>query len=336
MRITLAMLCVLAASVAGFSQEKSFDLNKYKFPDYKRHELELNFNSSGYSNKSTSNYFTSTGENIKRDYSSYNNTSLLTLGYQYDYLTRKRIDMLSSTLKGDYAYSKTKNYDQKNVFSNPSIQWSLSGSSKYYLIEDKFFMEGYTNLNYYWDKSKRTVTGSSDDISNDNFMDLSVGLGIGAGRIEKVSDLWQAYYLLEKLNKQGSFSRQMTEDDVFEFARLASRLKNKRFFDARLHKIEELKGLDSLLHQQGLVKESDISYFTTLNDYWSYGNFQDRQSGMELVFHASPNYARVYQKMDDIKARISNRSTIELSGMFNYVKQLNLYWEQRIVANVSY
>lgn len=336
MKVTLAMLCVLASSVAGFSQEKSFNLNHYKFPDYKRHELELNFTSSGFNNKETSQTYLSPGEIEKKENSRINNSTNLTLGYKYDYLTRKRIDYLYTTFTGDYQYSKNNNNNHKEIRSNPSIRLNLNGSSKYYLIENKFFLEGFTDLNYNWDKLKTTATNTPDDISSDNFEDLSVGLGIGVGRIEKVSDLWQAYYMLEKLNKQGSFNRQMTEDDVFEFARLASRLKNKRFFDARLHKIEELKGLDSLLHQQGLVRESDISYFTTLNDYWSYGNFQDRQSGMELVFHASPNYARVYQKMDDIKARISNRSTIELSGMFNYVKQLNLYWEQRIVANVSY
>lgn len=336
MRNTLVVLCFLAASLAGYSQEKSFNLNHYKFPDYKRHELELNFNTHGISSKSTHDYFSSSGEIEKRNNSTFTNTSHLTLGYQYDFLTRKRIDYLSSTLKGDFNYSKNKYDTQTEVNMRPSVQWNLYGSSKYYLIENKFFLEGFTSLNYDWDKSKRTITYSPDAISNDKFMDLSVGMGIGFGRIEKVSDLWQAYYMLEKLNKQGSFNRTMTEDDVFEFARLASKLKNKRFFDARLQKIEELTKLDSLLHQQGLITESDISYFTTLNDYWSYGNFRDRESGMELVFSALPSYDRVYQKMDEIKAVISDKSSIDLNGILNYVKQLNLYWERRFVADVSY
>ncbi|MDO9040623.1 MAG: hypothetical protein Q7U65_04585, partial [Bacteroidota bacterium] len=47
MRTTLTLFCILIASLPGLSQNKNFDLSKYKFPDYKRHELELNLNSSG-------------------------------------------------------------------------------------------------------------------------------------------------------------------------------------------------------------------------------------------------------------------------------------------------
>ncbi|MDO9615600.1 MAG: hypothetical protein Q7J86_13880, partial [Bacteroidota bacterium] len=47
MKQTFTVLCILCLSFAGFSQDKNFDLSKYKFPDYKRHELELNFNSNG-------------------------------------------------------------------------------------------------------------------------------------------------------------------------------------------------------------------------------------------------------------------------------------------------
>ena len=50
MRLTLTLLCILGVSLAGSSQDKNFDLSKYKFPDYKRHQLEFNFNSSGNSN----------------------------------------------------------------------------------------------------------------------------------------------------------------------------------------------------------------------------------------------------------------------------------------------
>ena len=47
MKPTTTLLCIIFLSFTGFSQDKNFDLSKYKFPDYKRHELELNFNSSG-------------------------------------------------------------------------------------------------------------------------------------------------------------------------------------------------------------------------------------------------------------------------------------------------
>ncbi|MGE5394592.1 MAG: hypothetical protein ACM3P1_07585 [Candidatus Saccharibacteria bacterium] len=336
MRNTLTMLCILVASLTGYSQEKSFNLNHYKFPDYKRHELELNFSSWGYMNKETYNIFNSSGIMEQRDYKSSRNNSSLNFGYQYDNLTRKHIDFLTSTLSGDYQYTMSKDYSEKDVQSNPSLRWSINGFKKYYLTENKFFVEGLTDLDFSWNKSKRTLTNIPDEIHNQNYQSLSVGLGIGVGRIEKVSDLWQAYYILEKLNKQGSFNRPLEEQDVYEFAKLSSRLKNRRFFDVRLHKIEELKGLDSLLHQQGLIRESDISYFTTLNDYWNFGDFHERQSGVEFLVQASPNYRRASLKTGNDKAVVSQRSSIVSRAEFTYTKQLNLFWERSVGASVSY
>lgn len=330
------MLCILATILTGYSQQKSINLNDYKFPDYKRHQLELNFNTSGNNRKENFEVFNTTGDLSRKEYSTSNNTSNLTLGYRYDYLTRKRTDFVYSTINGNYSYSKTNNFDPKEEVANSDFQWNLGGFRKYYFTENKLFMEGFTDLFYNLTKHKRTVTGQNDYISDQNYTNLSAGLGIGIGRIEKVSDLWQAYYILEKLNQQGSLSRQLAENDVFEFASLASRLKNKRFFDARLRKIAELKGLDSLMHQQGLINESDISYFTTLNDYWSYGNFKDRYSGKELKLRISPNYTRSYRKYNDNDASIYDKSSIVSTVSFTRTKQLNLYWERRFDALVSY
>ena len=337
MKRSLLMLCILGTSLVASSQDKSFDLSNYKFPDYKRHELEFNFNSNGNGQKNTSESpdYSNNGVITKYDYSSFNSQSSATLDYNYNYLTRKRIDYLHSTLSGNYDYSMSNGLNDKVKVSDPDFNLSLNGSRTMYLHENKFFLEGETNLSFHQYNSNRTVNNQYYTKNLTNYLDFSVSLGVGIGRMEMVSDLWQAYYILEKLKKQGSLSKELTNENVYEFAYQASRLKNKRFFDARLRKIAELQSLDSLLHKQGLIADTDISYFTTLNDYWSYGTFQDRQSGRVLKFWISPEYARAYYKPSGETSNLSYKTSLSSNISYTCTKQLNLYWERHFNVLLS-
>lgn len=143
MRTTLTMFCILVASLPGFSQDKSFDLSKYKFPDYKRHELELNFNSSGsghsYSAEIPNQY---NNEITKYDRSEFNSNSYFNLGYRYENLTRKRMNHLFSNITGQYDYSNSSHFEDKTKQVQPRFSWNLNGLRRTYLTEDKIFMKG--------------------------------------------------------------------------------------------------------------------------------------------------------------------------------------------------
>jgi len=332
MKQTIATLCMLGASMVGFSQDKSFDLSKYKFPDYKRHELELNFNSNGSSTQENDQLLYDdpiiNSHSSKKSYSSSHTN--FDLGYQYDFLTRDRVDYLSTHFSGDYNYYKNNNYGDISKQYNPNISLNLSGLRRYYQNEGKFFYEGLTDISFSFVESKTTNTNTNiagTKNSQNNFT-ISLGAGIGSGRKEKVSDLWQAYYILEKLKGQKSLERELTDKDIYEFASLASKLKNKRFFDSRLKEIAELKALDSLLNQQGLIKKTDIAYFTTLNDYWSYGSFPDRESGNVLKFNISPEYSERHNKYNGASPETSHKTSIISTISYSSSKQLNLFWER--------
>lgn len=329
MRIQWALLCVVATSLAGFSQDKNFDLSRYKFPDYKRHEMELNFNSKGRGYNMS--YETSMNEKPGISENFYSNSDA-SLGYTYEKHTRKHIDLLYSSLSGLHDYSKTT--DSQGEIKQYYFQgtFNFNGSSRYYLTRDKLFVEGLGTMWFnYYDRNrtnKTYVQSTITDKSKSNSLSLSAGLGIGIGRLERVNDFWQAYYILEKLNGQKSFRRELEEKDVFEFATLASVLKNERFFDARIRKIAELKALDSLLQSQGLIENGDIAYFTTLNDYWSYGNFPERRSGGELKVQVMPEYVSSYWKIDESPSATSSQTNLVSKIQFEHAKQLNLYWER--------
>jgi hypothetical protein len=337
MKITLVMLSILGASLIGIAQDKNFDLSKYKFPDYKRHELELDIssNGSGYSRKVENPDYLINGSSADYLSSSYNSLSNAGLSYTYNFLSRKRIDYLYSSFSGNYNYSSSRGINSKLKDYGLSYDLSLNGSRMLYLTEDKFFVEGLANMRFNQNNSKSKAEGQLKSKDRYTDMDFSVGAGIGTGRMEMVSDLWQAHFILEKLRKEKLLSKELTNENVYEFAYLSSSLKNKRFFDSRLRKIDELQSLDSLLHKQGLVNESDIGYFTLLNDYWSYGNFPQRQSGRVLKFWISPEYAKAYNN-DAPKSYNPHKTSLISNVSFDCRKQLNLYWERRVSISLSY
>lgn len=330
-QLTIIFFSLLAA--VGYAQDKNFDLSKYKFPDYKRHELEFNFRSNGASTRQDDHsthvdQYGNAYPNGKASYSSFDANS--TIGYKYDYMTRKRIAQLNSDFSGAYNFWKYDSFGQIDERKNPAVTFNLNGFSRYYQKEDKLFFEGLANFSYNYDKTEGTYDYSTSlpHTYSQKYLNLSGGLGIGYGRKEKVSDLWQAYYILAKLKGQNSLDRELNNNDIFEFATLASKLKNKRFFDYRLRKIAELQALDSLLHNQGLVKSTDMAYFTTLNDYWSYGSFPNRESGNVIKFWVTPKYTKAYRSTGNSSSMTSDKSSLISNLSFSHSKQLNLFWER--------
>lgn len=337
MKQSLAMLCILCISLAVSAQDKNFDLSRYKFPDYKRHELEFNFNSSGNSHS----YYAEIPQSSNRDATTFDSSnfsvnSFSNLSYSYDYFTRVRIDHFSSSLNGQFDYSKSNNAGNNTKQSEPRMNWNFNGFRRYYLTEDKVFLEGVTDFHYYC--SNRNTTSKTSTVFTDKYksrnLTLSAGMGIGIGRIERVNDLWQGYLILEKLRQQNSLSRELKDNDIFEFSGFVSKLKNKRFFDARLQKIAELQSLDSLLHQQNLISSSDISYFTTLNDYWSFPIYFDRKSGRELKFQLLPEITNEYYKSNNNAPDSPTRANLVSKIQFDCSKQLNLFWERNAHIDV--
>jgi hypothetical protein len=105
-----------------------------------------------------------------------------------------------------------------------------------------------------------------------------------------VQDFRHAVLLIEELEKRGVSARNISEAEMIELSTLISQLKNKRFFDSRKQKETELIALDSFFVNKGIVDEKSIQYFTGLEDIWSYGGLQVRESGKQVMFSIRPEY----------------------------------------------
>ncbi|HEX7583771.1 MAG TPA: hypothetical protein VF373_03715, partial [Prolixibacteraceae bacterium] len=74
---------------------------------------------------------------------------------------------------------------------------------------------------------------------------------------------------------------------------------------------------------------------TTLNDYWSYGNFQYRESGRILKFWLSPEYSMQNNKPNGASVVHSDKTSLISNISFNCTKQLNLFWERHFNVLLS-
>jgi hypothetical protein len=250
-------------------------------------------------------------------------------------LTRQKVEYLNSSLSGSYAFNKDDQSGNISKSYHPDFEITANGVERLYRKNEKYFIEGTFDVNYRYSYFKTINNSINNGHNTDNQLSLSLGFGCGVGRMEKVTDLWQSYFILKKLQQQNSLSRDLTDEDIFGFAKLASQLKNKRFFDSRLRKIAELQALDSLVREKKLVENTDIAYFTTLNDYWSYGIFPDRQSGHVLKFNVAPYYYLVNFDTSYSPAETSHRTSVVPSISYGVSKQLNLFWERTFNISVA-
>jgi hypothetical protein len=97
-------------------------------------------------------------------------------------------------------------------------------------------------------------------------------------------------YIYDELARIGRSGTTKNDNEVVELAELISRLNNERFFDARLRRMEEIESVDSFLLANDHVIQQDARYFTTLNDFWIYGNAPVRNSGNRISLVFLPGY----------------------------------------------
>ena len=129
-------------------------------------------------------------------------------------------------------------------------------------------------------------------------------------------------------------NRTLTDEEIYEFAQVISTVKNKRFFDARLRLIDEVTAVDSFLVQSGALATNGASYFTTLYDYWMYGDLFERKSGTEISGGITPGFE--FAKDEEAIAYDCKRLSpaIVADVRLDYEKPMNLYWQNSAMVRL--
>ncbi|HLO60619.1 MAG TPA: hypothetical protein VK179_17850 [Bacteroidales bacterium] len=321
-----------------YSQFREFNLSDFKLPDIKRQRLDMNLNLT-MNNRFDNNHVESLSHdkfNVWRlantdnfFYGSYKNTAKLQSEQSY-----------SLNFEPLWSRQKTESYKNTNFQLNTDI--SISSINRKY-FSGKLFFEPDFQFSASYENDKVTSTTQTDKTITD-YASVEIPLLIGKGRIEQVQDARLAIYILEDLNKQGRLSHTPDNSEILEFASFIAILKNERYFDYRLKRIEEIEKIDSFMQVKNWISKPDAAYFTTVYDNWEYADGPIRNSGKRISGGVIPEFSfSRYYLLHDFELDPDDESDSRTTGggisaivKYNSAKPVSLYWQRDWDADLSY
>jgi len=326
MRTTLlAFSCLFV--ITSFAQDSSFQIKDYKYRTPRFRALVLSTNLSGDISRRS---------HASSDSSLENHFQLFptSLFYNQFVSTDEKFSFSSLSLGTTYSYaSRNANYNRKESGGNGGVEWKF---------ENRYFRK----KNWFWQVGNdASVKGSFFKQTiypiNSREADASdaLKLGFGKGRIEMVQDAQMALYILKDLKAEGLIEGEVDSSTIYEFARLITAINNKRVFDSRRKRIYELTKIDSFLRRNGVAKETDIRYFTIINDDWSFAYNPDRSSGKDWFFHLVPSVqyskSKWRTKTTGTDMALTSYGLMPEIGVERY-KPLSLKWQSNFLSTLSW
>lgn len=362
---TLKFYFTLAIFLAVFTQasftQDQFRLSDYVNPDYHWKQLNLGFNLAGNNNLSRDKFLSDF--NSKQTDNSF--SSGLVIGY---YSTKNSIRYQG---KQDISFGGNFNsamHVNKDLISEnrSKVNFGHQEGSLTFHFENRF----YGNLKKFFESDLILLTSlsnSSSKYNNDEenlpfqdkntdtryYLMASLPLLAGKGRIEEVQDARLAVYILDDLTRTGNLTRNPSADEITRVAEFITQLKNQRYFDSRIRKIEEITALDSVLTAMGLKANSGASYYTLINDNWDNSNGPVRHTGWRLSAGIRPGidwnsgvYERFYHDtltgsggIDYYTHKQNYTNTawnLDAVTGFLWEHPANLYWQHSFSTDAAY
>lgn len=208
-----------------------------------------------------------------------------------DYYRLKSTDRILLTASGgfgtSFSLSKNTNVDRdKSVFISPAVtiknQWFFKN----------FFTELGGSASTLYSGGRRTVKDPENDYKSyrlDESYELT--LGIGKGRLENVTSMQNALWLNKSLQENDHLASTLSERELNGLGNAIAIANNTRILDARKRTQFILESVDDYFQQHGLINNTDIRYFSSLNDIVFFAFNIPRFSGKELFIRANPSLA---------------------------------------------
>lgn len=181
------------------------------------------------------------------------------------------------------------------TFKNRSFQYSpeLIVSNKWF-SKNNFFTELGAGGRASFGQDK--FIGATESENEHRRHNLSVTAGIGKGRLENVTDMQNALWLVRNLASEGQLSRSLSPEELNALGRAITVSNNTRVLDARRRTRFILESVDKYLQDKGLISKTDIKYFGNLNDILFFAFNNGRLSGTEKFIRITPGIS--YVKFD--------------------------------------
>lgn len=277
MRKTILILFLSISSLTLFSQQDSV-LKNFKFRNSNYRAITINIG--GGSNFSNTELVSGTHKN-------HNSSGSAGASYYANKSTDRILFNMWGTMYGDFGAGRSKNSFDDYKSRNFSFAPNFSILNKWF--SRNFFTELGADMSAQSYNSKSTYIGPSA-VQKDNRNDqlLAITAGIGKGRLENITDMQNALWLNEALEKEGRLSRTLSTGELNGLGRAITAANNTRVLDARKRTQFILETIDGYFQQNGLINKTDIKYFSNLNDIAFFTFNVPRLSGTETFIRLIP------------------------------------------------
>jgi hypothetical protein len=278
MRKILSALAMLIAIFPAFSQHDSLLKNfKYRIDHYRA--INFNLGTGGnYSNP-----------NLQPDYNASSFSGNFSVFYYALKSTDKKLSSASAGLDGSFSSNRSASQFGVSKQRYFNVVPTASTLTKYYSSKNNFVelggsLSAYGNINNVKDRGE-TIWQKSDRSQ----YDIILNLGIGKGRLENITDMQNALWLNEALKRAGRLSRTLNPEELNGLGQAITKGNNTRVLDARKRTQFILETVDGYLQLKNLVSNTDIHYFTNLNDILFFAFNNNRMSGVEKFIRLTPS-----------------------------------------------
>ncbi len=323
----LTLLSLLFLCIGNLkSQTETFNLSDYIRPDFKNHILDSNFGLDQDNNTTKSfNQFSN-----EQTFSLYSGRLRMSYFGVKNSASWQKESSISTDLFYQRSHFSNSDNGSNERRSNIVTRTTSNVSLREYHTPKFFFEIGYLlSHSFSKDKTISEFMGNESTFKTKNTdLIFYTPIKFGQGRIENVSDARHAIFIIDALKENQTLSRDLTHDEIIEFAEVITNLKNKRFFDFRLRRIAELKALHAFLKSKEIIINDEIEYYTMLNDRWSFGDRGLRQSGSRFSFVILPGYNRTNVN-GSFFSEAYKTNAYNIQGGIEYVheKPINQNWQ---------
>jgi outer membrane protein W len=232
-----------------------------------------------------------------------------------NYFTSKSTDKLLQTATMGFATNSsslkstgTSNTDKSNDFR---IAPAAVLSNKWYFNNKFVEIAPYFSYAYSTSHSKKLVSPVQDDNGTNSFMNGSITIGVGKGRLENITDMQNAIWLHNILLKEADLKQKLSDEEIIGLAKTITNANNRRVLDGRKRIQYILQKVDGYLQAKELVNKTDMHYFSNLNDVLFFANNTTRQAGTEKYIRFIPSFVNNVTKFEQhIIPTSSNKSIV--------------------------
>jgi hypothetical protein len=201
--------------------------------------------------------------------------------------TDKLLLITNAFINSTYGLNKAYNPQAENKYRTVAVAGQYSLSSRWF-AKEKFAELGtdialQTGADRNETKNPVVIAKNSHQLYRVRFV-----LGIGKGRLENITDMQNAIWLTKALQEEGRLSKILTAEELNGLGRAVTLANNTRILDARKRTQYVLHTVDNYLQTNHLISQTDINYFSNLNDILFYAFNNIRFSGTEKFIRLTP------------------------------------------------